>query len=140
VAVLCNVATGDATRSANLVSDLFLAGLKPVTATTPTPPASAMTPAPTAAQLAEFGGSYWSDEAEVALTAAVENGALVIKRRPDTVIALTATDRDTFRGSIGTITFRRDAAGKVNELSIKQDRVWDLVGCSSLAALRAAVR
>jgi CubicO group peptidase (beta-lactamase class C family) len=126
VAVLCNVATGDATRSANLVSDLYLAGLKPVTAATPTPAVPAMTPAPTAAQLAEFSGAYWSDEAEVALTAAVENGALVIKRRPDTVIALTAIDRDTFRGSLGTITFRRDAAGKVNELSIKQDRVWDL--------------
>ncbi|MDP3718763.1 MAG: serine hydrolase domain-containing protein [Acidobacteriota bacterium] len=126
VAVLCNVATGDATRSANLVSDLFLTGLKPVTPTTPTSPAPAMTPAPTAAQLAEFSGSYWSDDAEVALTAVVENGGLVMKRRPDAVIALTAIDRDTFRGSLGMIAFRRDAAGKVNGLSIKQDRVWDL--------------
>lgn len=126
VAVLCNVATGDATRSANLVSDLFLTGLKPVTPTTPTPPAPAMTPAPTSAQLAEFSGSYWSDEAEVTLTAVVENGGLIIKRRPDAVIALTAIDRDTFRGSLGIITFRRDAAGQVNGLSIKQDRVWDL--------------
>ncbi len=126
VAVLCNVATADATRSANLVSDLYLTGLKPVTPTTPTPPLPAMTPPPTAAQLAEFGGAYWSDEAEVALSAAVEDGALVLKRRPDSVIALTAIDRDTFRGSIGTVTFRRDAAGKINALSVKQDRVWDL--------------
>jgi len=127
VAVLCNVATGDASRSANLVSDLYLTGLKPVTPATPAPPAPPpMTPAPAAAQLAEFGGTYWSDEAEVALTAAVDNGALVIRRRPDTVIALTAIDRDTFRGSLGTITFRRDAAGKINELIVKQDRVWDL--------------
>lgn len=126
VAVLCNVSTGDATRSANLVSDLYLTGLKPVTPTTPTLPAPAMTPPPSAAQLAEFNGAYWSDEAEVALTAAVENGALVLTRRPDTVIALTAIDRDTFRGSIGTVTFRRDTAGKVNALSVKQDRVWDL--------------
>lgn len=126
VAVLCNVTTGDATRSANLVSDLYLTGLKPVTPTTPAPAVPPMTPPPTAAQLAEFGGAYWSDEAEVMLTAAVENGALVVKRRPDTVIALTAIDRDTFRGSIGTITFRRDAAGKVSALSVKQDRVWDV--------------
>ena len=126
VAVLCNVATGDATRSANLVSDLYLGGLKPVTPNTPTPAAPAMTPAPSAAQLAEFSGIYWTDEAEVGLTAAIENGALVLKRRPDAVIPLTAIDRDTFRGSIGTVTFRRDAAGKVNALSIKQDRVWDL--------------
>jgi len=126
VAVLCNVATGDATRSANLVSDLYLTGLTPVTPTTPTPQVPAMTPAPTAAQLAEFSGSYWSDEAEVAFIAAVENGALVLKRRPDAVVALTAIDRDTFRGSLGTITFRRDASAKVNAFSIKQDRVWDL--------------
>jgi len=126
VAVLCNVATGDATRSANLVSDLYLTGLKPVTPTTPNPPAPPMTPPPTAAQLAEFGGSYSSDEAELRLVVAVEGGALVLKRRPDTTIALTAIDRDTFRGSIGTITFMRDSAGKVTELSIKQDRVWDL--------------
>lgn len=126
VAVLCNVATGDATRSANLVSDLYLTGLKPVTPTTPAPPVPPMTPPPTAAQLAEFGGTYSSDEAEVTLTAAVENGALVIKRRPDTVMALTAIDRDTFRGSLGVITFRRDAAGKINALSLKQDRVWDM--------------
>jgi CubicO group peptidase (beta-lactamase class C family) len=126
VAVLCNVATGDATRSANLVSDLYLTGLKPVTPTTPAAPVPAMTPPPSAAQLAEFSGTYWSDEAEVAFTVAVENGALAIARRPDTVIALTAIDRDTFRGSIGTVTFRRDAGVKIPELSIKQDRVWDL--------------
>ncbi len=126
VAVLCNVATGDATRSANLVSDLYLTGLQPVTPTTPAPAVPPMTPPPAAPQLAEFGGAYWSDEAEVMLTAAVENGALVIKRRPDTVIALTAIGRNTFRGSIGTVTFHRDASGKVTELSIKQDRVWDM--------------
>jgi len=126
VAVLCNAATGDATRSASLVSDLYLPGLKPVTPTAPAPPTPAMTTPPTATQLAEFSGAYWSDEAEVILDAAVENGALMLKRRPDAVMALTAIDRDTFRGAIGTVTFRRDAGGKINALSIKQDRVWDL--------------
>jgi hypothetical protein len=85
-----------------------------------------MTPPPTAAQLGELAGSYWSDEAEVILTAAVDQGKLVIKRRPDTTMALTPIEKDTFRGSLGTITFRRDAAGKVNAFSVKQDRVWDL--------------
>ncbi len=126
VAVLCNVSTGDATRSANLVSDLSLSGLKPVTPTSPAQPAPAMTPAPTAVQLAEFVGAYWSDEAEVNFTVAVENGALVLKRRPDATIALIAVGPDTFRGSIGIVSFRRDATGKINSLSVKQDRVWDL--------------
>lgn len=128
VAVLCNVSSGDATRAANTVSDLYLARwLRP--AAPAAPPAAqppAMTLPPTATQLGELAGTYWSDEAEVALTAAVDQGKLVIKRRPDTTIALTAIEKDTFRGSIGTITFRRDPAGKVNAFSIKQDRVWDL--------------
>ena len=128
VAVLCNVSSGDATRAANTVSDLYLAGrLQPAKAG-PTPAAQAppMTPPPTAAQLSELAGTYWSDEAEVTLTAAVDQGKLVLKRRPDTTIALTAIDQDAFRGSIGTITFRRDTGGRVNALSLKQDRVWDL--------------
>ncbi len=128
VAVLCNGSSGDATRAANTVSDLYLAGRqKPaMAAAPPAAQAPAMMPAPTATQLGELAGSYWSDEAEVVLSAAVDQGKLVIKRRPDTAIALTAIEKDTFRGSIGTVTFRRDAAGKVNALSIKQDRVWDL--------------
>ena len=128
VAVLCNVSSGDATRAANTVSDLYLAGRqKPATAAAPpAAQAPAMMPAPTATQLGELAGSYWSDEAEVALDAAVDQGKLVIKRRPDATMVLTAIEKDTFRGSLGTITFRRDAAGTVNSLSIKQDRVWDL--------------
>jgi hypothetical protein len=126
--VLCNVSSGDATRAANTVSDLYLAGrLQPAKAgTAPAALAPPMTPPPTAAQLNELAGTYWSDEAEVTLTAAVDQGKLVLKRRPDTTIALTAIDQDAFRGSIGTITFRRDSGGRVNALSLKQDRVWDL--------------
>ena len=128
VAVLCNVSSGDATQAANTVSDLYLAGrLQPAKpGAAPAAPAPAMTPPPTAMQLGELTGTYWSDEAEVALTAAVDQGKLVIKRRPDTTIALTAIEKDTFRGSIGSITFRRDAGGNINALSVKQDRVWDL--------------
>ena len=73
-----------------------------------------------------MAGAYWSDEAETMLTAAVDQGALVLRRRPDTVITLTAVEPDTFRGSIGTVTFIRNAAGAIEALSIKQDRVWDL--------------
>jgi hypothetical protein len=104
---------------------LYLAGrLNPAAARRP-PHLPSPWPFPAAAQLAAFSGSL-SDEAEVMLTAAVEDGALVLKRRPDTTIKMTAVEPDVFRGSIGTITFRRDAAGKVNALSVKQERVWDL--------------
>jgi CubicO group peptidase (beta-lactamase class C family) len=128
VAVLCNGSDGDATRSANRVSDAFLgerlksAGPPPAAAR----PIQVLNPPPTVAQLTSLAGTYWSDEAETLLTAAVDQGALVLRRRPDSVITLTATAPDKFRGSIGTVTFLRNASGNVDGLSVSQDRVWDL--------------
>ena len=49
-----------------------------------------------------------------------------MRRRPDTVIRLTPLARDKFRGSIGTVTFLRNASGAVEALSVNQERVWDL--------------
>ena len=57
------------------------------------------TPAP--ADLASLAGEYSSDEAEVTLRVALEQGAQVIHRR-------------------------RDSSGKATELSVSESRVWDL--------------
>jgi len=51
---------------------------------------------------------------------------LEIHRRPDTVIPLTPTYADGFSSDLGSIRFLRDSAGKVTEMSIGEDRVWDL--------------
>jgi CubicO group peptidase (beta-lactamase class C family) len=127
VAVLCNGTNGDATRAANRVSDLFLGPkLKPVTSVPPATPAATLNPPPSVDQLKLLEGNYWSDESESSLVAALDQGALVLKRRPDTVIRMTAIAADKFRGSIGTVTFIRNAAGTVEALSVNQDRVWDL--------------
>ena len=128
VAVLCNGSNGDASRAANRVSDVFLGDrLKPAAPADPrAAPPAAMNPPPSAAQSNALAGSYWSDEAETMLIAAVDQGALVLRRRPDTVIKLTAIGPDKFRGSIGTVTFIRNASGAVDALSVNQDRVWDL--------------
>jgi len=128
VAVLCNGSNGDASRSANRVSDVFLGDrLKPAP---PAPPAvappPALNPPPSAAQLEALTGSYWSEEAETMLVAAIDQGSLVLRRRPDAVIKLTAIGPDNFRGSIGTVTFMRNASGVVDSFSVNQDRVWDL--------------
>ena len=125
VAVLCNGSNGDATQASNRVSDIYLgARLKPA----PAAPRAERTPSISvpAARLRELAGRYWSDEAEVALVASMDGESLVLKRRPDTTIALEPIGPDTFRGSIGNVTFRRNAAGAVEALSIRQDRVWDL--------------
>jgi CubicO group peptidase (beta-lactamase class C family) len=82
---------------------------------------------PTGEQLGQLAGTYTSDEAETSLVAAVEQGALVLKQRPDTTIALTPLYADAFRaGPLGTIVFRRDASGRATSFSVVQDRVWDL--------------
>jgi hypothetical protein len=126
VAVLCNVSTGAATASADAVAEVFLAGrLKPA----PPPiepdfqPPAVLLPAAT---LKEYAGTYWSDEAEVMFTVAVEKDQLVIKRRPATTIPLTASSKDNFHGSVGGIVFIRDATGRIKELSVRQERVFDL--------------
>jgi hypothetical protein len=126
VAVLCNVSSGNATNAANRVSRLYLGSrAKPDPAD---PPDAPRTPAITvpADLLQGLTGRYWSDEAETILVAAMDGDRLVLKRRPDTTIALEPIGPDTFRGSIGTVTFRRGASGAVEALSIRQDRVWDL--------------
>jgi len=85
------------------------------------PPAKA-----TPAQLQELVGSYRSDDAETTMVVAVDEGGLVVKRRPDTVITLTPTYADAFTSALGHVVFHRNAGGKVIDFGVIQDRVWDL--------------
>jgi hypothetical protein len=79
-------------------------------------------------QLSAFVGTYASDDAETVLTAAIENHALVLKRRPATTIKLTPIYPDAFTAGsgLGTVIFRRNANGGPSELDVVQDRVWNL--------------
>ena len=143
VAVLCNVSSGNATQAAESVASLYLEG-----AITP-PPAqaagggrgaaaaggrggggrgggAAATFTPDPKDLASYVGRYYSDEAEVLYEVALDNGALVIKRRPDAVMPLRATARDEFSSSAGTIRFVRNSAGAVTEISVRASRVFDM--------------
>ena len=73
-----------------------------------------------------LAGTYTSDDAEVSLRAELRGGVLAIHRRPDGVFPLTPIYPDAFDSELGTIIFRRDDAGHAVELSVVQDRVWDL--------------
>jgi CubicO group peptidase (beta-lactamase class C family) len=82
---------------------------------------------PRAGDLDAYAGRYVSDEAETTLTAVVESGRLVLKRRPDTTIALTPLYVHAFTApQLGTVIFTRGASGGVDTLHLVQDRVWDL--------------
>ncbi|HTA68323.1 MAG TPA: serine hydrolase domain-containing protein [Bryobacteraceae bacterium] len=81
---------------------------------------------PTPSELEAITGEYASDEAEVSFHVALEKDRLVIHRRPDATIALTPTYRDGFSSSLGSVRFLRDSAGRFTELSIGEQRVWDM--------------
>jgi hypothetical protein len=81
---------------------------------------------PTPTELDGMTGEYASDEAEVTFRVALEKDHLVIHRRPDASIALTPTYRDGFNSTLGSVRFMRDAQGHVSELSIGEQRVWDI--------------
>jgi CubicO group peptidase (beta-lactamase class C family) len=83
--------------------------------------------APTPEALEELTGRYVSDEAETTLDVAIDSGRLVIRRRPGLVTPLTPVYADAFTGgTLGWVVFRRDRSGRVEALSLGQERVWDL--------------
>jgi CubicO group peptidase (beta-lactamase class C family) len=130
VAVLCNVASANATQYAEQVADLYLAdrlkNAPTATQSRPQRPAPGPPPVLTREQLAAYAGTYVSDEAEATFTVAVDGDALIVKRRPDTTIRLTAASADTFSAGFGTIRFVRDGSGGITELSVSASRVFDI--------------
>ena len=137
VAVLCNAGNANATQLTRGVSDLYLGDRLRLDA--PRTPvlreAQGPTPGlqrddayrPVASELTAFVGGYDNAEVETSLSVEMLNGALVIKRRPDTIIPLRPHSMDRFEAGagLGLITFRR-VNGKVEGFSVTQDRVWDL--------------
>jgi CubicO group peptidase (beta-lactamase class C family) len=81
---------------------------------------------PSRTDLEAMTGEYTSDEAETALRVTLDGGQLVMLQRPDHRIPLMPTYRDGFSSSLGSVRFLRDATGRVTELSIGSQRVWDI--------------
>ncbi len=131
VAVLCNAGNANATQYAHAVAEAYLGSAIAAPAASQSGGGgrgnqTASTERPTAADLASFAGRYESDEAETAFDVEVQGEALVLKRRPDTVLPMRPINKEAFAvPSLGTITFIRDN-GRVTHLSVKLDRVWDL--------------
>jgi hypothetical protein len=87
-------------------------------------PVEAWTPTPE--QLAALAGEYRSEEAEATYTAAVVDGRLVLRRRPDTTIALVPAYRDAFTAGGLVVRFERDSSGRVDGFTLWADRVRGL--------------
>jgi CubicO group peptidase (beta-lactamase class C family) len=129
IAVLCNAGNANPTRDAHAVADLFLGDA--LGAPDPAPrraaPSTESAPQLSEPQMTAYVGRYNSDEAETVVSIAIQDGQLVMTRRPDAVLRMRPVAADAFAvPTVGTVTFHRDANGRVGELSVKQDRVWDL--------------
>ena len=82
---------------------------------------------PTVNRATDYVGTYVSDELDVQLVLAVEQGQLRVKRRPADVLAATPVYRDAYDvDDLGTLRFTRDASGKVNGFGIFAGRVRDV--------------
>lgn len=137
IAVLCNAGNSAPATYVRQVSDLYLGDKANANAPRPTVLPEAEGPLvgvkadasyrPTPDDLAAFAGTYDSAEIETQFIARVDNGALVLTRRPDTRITLRPHSRDRFEAGagLGQVMFHRKD-GVVVALSIIQDRVWDL--------------
>jgi CubicO group peptidase (beta-lactamase class C family) len=131
VTVLCNTSNANPGALGGQVSAVFLPD-PPEGAEEPEDPAQEDTEAspwePTAEDLSAFAGTYYSDDAEVTLRVVVEDGELVILRRPSDRFPLTPSSQDaTFEGSLGEIRFiRDDTRGPATQFSVSQARVHDM--------------
>jgi CubicO group peptidase (beta-lactamase class C family) len=83
--------------------------------------------APSAAQLAEYAGTYVSDEAEATIVVTVDGAGLRLADRYGRVQGtVPPAYADAFGDAGGTIRFLRDAKGKVTGLSVRESRAWDV--------------
>jgi CubicO group peptidase (beta-lactamase class C family) len=81
----------------------------------------------TPAQLAEYAGDYYSPDVEITVQLVVEDGRLFALRRPSDRLGFTPQSRDEFNAqSFGSVTFYRDASGRITQFGIRQGRVYDL--------------
>lgn len=69
-----------------------------------------------------------SDEAEANFGVEIDAaGALVVTRGPGARFVLTPVYADAFSNrELGLIIFRRDSSSRVTEMSVCQDRMWDM--------------
>jgi Domain of unknown function (DUF3471) len=77
----------------------------------------------TSARLADYTGTYVSDELDVQLTIAVREGKLVVQQRESPDAPLRAVYEDDFASPVGSIRFSRNAAGRVTGFGIYNGRI-----------------
>ena len=81
---------------------------------------------PTTEDLWDFGGRYFSEELETFYAVAMEDEALVVRRRRHDDASLSAGEEDTFSGGGLTYSFERDRNGVVIGFYVSNGRARDV--------------
>jgi hypothetical protein len=81
---------------------------------------------PTAAKLADYPGTYSSEELDVKLVIAVKDGRLVLRRRPADEMPMRFVYEDDFSTPVGSLRFSRDASGRVTGFGVFNGRIRDV--------------
>ncbi len=82
--------------------------------------------APSADQLVEYAGAFYSDEIDTTYRFAVENGTLVVRFRPAIRIELAPVYLDAFEADGTVVRFTRSSSGAIDGLLIYAGRVRHL--------------
>ena len=81
---------------------------------------------PTPAELAEYSGQWFSDEAQAGVSFVVEGDKAHIFQRPKTNMPLTPLYRDHFSAGERVIWFTRNTKGKIERMHIGASRIRDM--------------
>src|SRR5215217_4060475 len=81
---------------------------------------------PTPAELASFGGDWFSEEAGATLTVAIDADKSFIKQRPATSLLMQPLYKDHFAVQGYVVWFTRDKNGKVDSLHVGASRMRDM--------------
>jgi len=129
VVCLCNLATTNPSRLAMQVADIYLADQFKTEDNKPAANADANRTTPeaitlSAEQLAEFTGSFYSEELDTSYRLSVENGRLTMINRNEAKRPLTPRPSDSFSAPGGVqLEFSRDAQGKVTGFGVNAGRI-----------------
>ena len=81
---------------------------------------------PVAADLSEFAGDWYSEEAQATFTFAIEGDKAFIKQRPSLKLPLQPLYKDHFGAQGFVVWVTRDASGKIERLHVGASRMRDM--------------
>jgi CubicO group peptidase (beta-lactamase class C family) len=127
---LCNLAEFDPEGLVSRVADIYLANeLAPRPAQVATTPVEAKIEefVPSSVDMQQYLGRYYSDELGVTLEIALKGSVLEGRVKGVPPLILQPNRRDFFKNSSETVTFRRNAQGQIDSLSVGAARVQNML-------------